>query len=111
MLPDGKMVIRGRETRVQATTRPDRILPERWKTLSCHFVPSTTEERNRICRRHNKPARHVSGLPFGRGPDRTNELYSFAQPRPVDLHGIPWNAVLLTIWTAALSFETRKSRA
>eukprot|EP00959_Pyramimonas_sp_CCMP1952_P044479 929552-Pyramimonas_sp.AAC.1 len=34
MLPDGKMVARGRETRVQATTRPDHILPERWKTLS-----------------------------------------------------------------------------
>eukprot|EP00959_Pyramimonas_sp_CCMP1952_P248755 5199746-Pyramimonas_sp.AAC.1 len=34
MLPDGKMVVRGRETRVRVTTRPDRILPERWKTLS-----------------------------------------------------------------------------
>eukprot|EP00959_Pyramimonas_sp_CCMP1952_P024886 522352-Pyramimonas_sp.AAC.1 len=34
MLPDGKMVVRGRGTRVQATTRPDHILPERWKTLS-----------------------------------------------------------------------------
>eukprot|EP00959_Pyramimonas_sp_CCMP1952_P043931 918027-Pyramimonas_sp.AAC.1 len=28
------MVVRGRETRIQTTTRPDHILPERWKTLS-----------------------------------------------------------------------------
>eukprot|EP00959_Pyramimonas_sp_CCMP1952_P308522 6456823-Pyramimonas_sp.AAC.1 len=34
MLPDGKMVVRGRETRARTTTRPDRILPEHWKTLS-----------------------------------------------------------------------------
>eukprot|EP00959_Pyramimonas_sp_CCMP1952_P055657 1163192-Pyramimonas_sp.AAC.1 len=34
MLPDGEMVVRGRETRAQTTTRPDHILPERWKTLS-----------------------------------------------------------------------------
>eukprot|EP00959_Pyramimonas_sp_CCMP1952_P024947 523531-Pyramimonas_sp.AAC.1 len=34
MLPDGKMVARGRETRVQTSTRPDHILPEHWKTLS-----------------------------------------------------------------------------
>eukprot|EP00959_Pyramimonas_sp_CCMP1952_P124293 2598536-Pyramimonas_sp.AAC.1 len=33
MLPDGKMVVRGRETRVQITTRPDRTLPEHWKIL------------------------------------------------------------------------------
>eukprot|EP00959_Pyramimonas_sp_CCMP1952_P220882 4618395-Pyramimonas_sp.AAC.1 len=34
MLPDGKMVVRGRETRAQPTTRPDHILPEHWRTLS-----------------------------------------------------------------------------
>eukprot|EP00959_Pyramimonas_sp_CCMP1952_P417506 8747226-Pyramimonas_sp.AAC.1 len=34
MLPDGKIVVRGRETRVQTTTRPDHTLPEHWKTLS-----------------------------------------------------------------------------
>eukprot|EP00959_Pyramimonas_sp_CCMP1952_P187935 3929650-Pyramimonas_sp.AAC.1 len=34
MLPDGKMVVRGRETRAQATTRPDHLLPQHWKTLS-----------------------------------------------------------------------------
>eukprot|EP00959_Pyramimonas_sp_CCMP1952_P106533 2227415-Pyramimonas_sp.AAC.1 len=28
------MVVRGRETRVQTTTRPDHVLPEHWKTLS-----------------------------------------------------------------------------
>eukprot|EP00959_Pyramimonas_sp_CCMP1952_P001001 20033-Pyramimonas_sp.AAC.1 len=27
------MVVRGRETRVQTTTRPDHILTEHWKTL------------------------------------------------------------------------------
>eukprot|EP00959_Pyramimonas_sp_CCMP1952_P036885 771648-Pyramimonas_sp.AAC.1 len=32
--PDGNMVVRGRETRIQTTTRPDHILPESWKTLS-----------------------------------------------------------------------------
>eukprot|EP00959_Pyramimonas_sp_CCMP1952_P459608 9478497-Pyramimonas_sp.AAC.1 len=31
MLPDGKMVVHGRETRIQDTTRPDHILPEHWK--------------------------------------------------------------------------------
>eukprot|EP00959_Pyramimonas_sp_CCMP1952_P067267 1403869-Pyramimonas_sp.AAC.1 len=34
MTPDGKMVVRGRETRMQTTTRPDHVLPEHWKTLS-----------------------------------------------------------------------------
>eukprot|EP00959_Pyramimonas_sp_CCMP1952_P079731 1667492-Pyramimonas_sp.AAC.1 len=34
MTPDGKMVVRGRETRMQTTTCPDHILPEHWKTLS-----------------------------------------------------------------------------
>eukprot|EP00959_Pyramimonas_sp_CCMP1952_P391009 8194160-Pyramimonas_sp.AAC.1 len=28
------MVVRGRETRAQTTTRPDHIFPEHWKTLS-----------------------------------------------------------------------------
>eukprot|EP00959_Pyramimonas_sp_CCMP1952_P075266 1572811-Pyramimonas_sp.AAC.1 len=28
------MVVRGRETRMQTTTRPDHVLPEHWKTLS-----------------------------------------------------------------------------
>eukprot|EP00959_Pyramimonas_sp_CCMP1952_P405643 8501765-Pyramimonas_sp.AAC.1 len=28
------MVVRGRETRAQTTTRPDHTLPEHWKTLS-----------------------------------------------------------------------------
>eukprot|EP00959_Pyramimonas_sp_CCMP1952_P073760 1541899-Pyramimonas_sp.AAC.1 len=34
MLPDGTVVVRGRETRAQAITRPDHILSEHWKTLS-----------------------------------------------------------------------------
>eukprot|EP00959_Pyramimonas_sp_CCMP1952_P011176 234025-Pyramimonas_sp.AAC.1 len=34
MLPDGNMVVRGRETRAQTTTRPDHVLPGHWRTLS-----------------------------------------------------------------------------
>eukprot|EP00959_Pyramimonas_sp_CCMP1952_P383336 8032474-Pyramimonas_sp.AAC.1 len=108
MLPDGKMVVRGRETRVQATTRPDQILPEHWKTLS---RGQRKREKLTTQKTSNEPARHVSGLLFGCGHDRTNKLKSFAPQRLVYLHGIPWNAVLPTMWTAELSFETRTSRA
>ena len=32
--PDGKVIIKGRETRVQATSRPDRIFTEQWAFMS-----------------------------------------------------------------------------
>eukprot|EP00959_Pyramimonas_sp_CCMP1952_P155734 3257385-Pyramimonas_sp.AAC.1 len=69
MLPDGKMVFRGRETRAQFTTRPDHILPEHWKTYlvdSKRRILSMPKISNKLVTLVNEPH-------FERGPDRTNK--------------------------------------
>eukprot|EP00959_Pyramimonas_sp_CCMP1952_P443318 9281342-Pyramimonas_sp.AAC.1 len=69
MLPDGEMVVRGRETRVQTTTRPDHILP----SIGRPCLEDNKRRRLSAQKTSDKLARLVNELHFECGPDTTNK--------------------------------------